>query len=106
MCETVNLKRVTFDNEATCPAWMKIHEASGKPAKPVIRCRCGDITNIASHHVHADGRVTASFVHDRPANTPEHPNSSCGWHVFLFLEGYAETVGIDFPPTDRLGYPL
>jgi hypothetical protein len=47
---------------------------------------------IGLHHVHADGRVTASFIHDRPAD------AGCGWHVFLFLEGYAEEVGLDFPP--------
>jgi hypothetical protein len=50
------------------------------------------LTCIGLHHVHADGTVTASFFHDKPE--PE----ACGWHVYLFLEGYAEEIGIDFPP--------
>ncbi len=65
-------------NEVLAPAWLP-SEHDGRPAKPVIRCRCGELFSIGRHHVHADGRVTASFLHDDPA---------CGFHEFVELEGY------------------
>jgi hypothetical protein len=59
------------------------------PSKPIIRCCCGKFMSIGLHHVHPDGRVTASFLHDQPV--PD----SCGFHEFLELEGY---TGPEFPP--------
>jgi len=45
------------------PAWLPIVDTQGHPVKPIIRCRCGRWMSIGNHHVHADGRVTASFYH-------------------------------------------
>lgn len=92
MSEAIKIPRGSFDDqEDPKPCWVSITEfGSEKHCKPVIRCLCGEYTNIALHHVHADGKVTNSFYHTN--------GNPCGWHVFLFLDGYAEAVGIDFPP--------
>lgn len=62
--------------------------------KPSIVCKCGKITGIGLHHVHADGVVTASYYHKRGDVYPEDPNG-CEWHVFLKLIDY--NLG-EFPP--------
>lgn len=77
------------------PGWIQpTQHGTGTPLKPLIRCNCGWFCGIGLHHVHADGRVTASFFH-----TKDGPNGDkergCEWHVFLKLLDYN---GGDFPP--------
>jgi hypothetical protein len=80
------------------PGWiMSTEYGTGKVLKPLIRCNCGHITGIGLHHVHADGRVTASFYHKRGTIYPEDPHG-CEWHVFLRLEGWS---GGDIPPDQK-----
>lgn len=91
----MKIPKGNFDSPGPC--WIPIQDGEGKPHKPVIRCRCGVNFHIGLHHVHADGRVTASFYH------PETPGAAgcadnapgCGFHEFLELEGYE---GPEFPP--------
>ena len=64
-----------------------MQDTAGQPLKPVIRCNCGRLASIALHHVHADGRVTESFL-----------EGSCGFHEWLEL---ADWTGQDFPPEVR-----
>ena len=54
------------------------------PVRPHIRCKCGYYCGIGNHHVHSDGRVTASFFHSKESD----PIRGCDWHVFLILENY------------------
>lgn len=86
------------------PAWARVHriDADGKEVtlKPLIRCNCGEWSGIGLHHVHADGRVTASFFHATAAELAKMPDGGrfspgCGWHVHLQLLDY--DLG-DFPP--------
>ena len=68
--------------------------------KPVIKCKCGAVCNIALHHVHSDGTVTASFFHSQEStfthNGKQYSHTpGCGWHVWLKLLTY--DMG-DFPP--------
>lgn len=92
MSDVIKIPRGCFDDkEDPSPCWVSIVEGDEKrPAKPGIRCKCGEYTNIALHHVHADGTVTNSFYHTN--------GNPCGWHVFLFLEGYSEAIGLEFLP--------
>lgn len=82
------------------PGWIRIKDSSGKQLKPLIRCKCGTVTGIGLHHVHADGRVTASFF-DAESTTWQangrtySKEPGCGWHVFIKLNGY--DLG-EFPP--------
>lgn len=84
----------------TGPCWISVHGSDGRPLKPLIKCRCGIVFGIGLHHVHADGRVTASFYH------PETPGAAgcgdnapgCGFHEFLELADYD---GPEFPPEPR-----
>jgi hypothetical protein len=70
-----------FDSPAPC--WIPLVEGDDhRPCKPAIKCKCGMVTGIGLHHVHPDGKVTASFYHDKPQ--PE----ACGWHVFLILDNW------------------
>ncbi len=78
-----------YDKPEIAPAWLPIEDTDGNSARPIIRCRCQKLMSIGLHHVHADGRVTASFLHDQPV--PD----ACGFHEFLELEGYD---GPEFPP--------
>jgi hypothetical protein len=74
------------------PGWLATEE-NGKSARPVIRCNCGEHMGIENHHIHADGRVTASF-YDAETWPPfadgslACPRHGCGWHVFLILDGW------------------
>ena len=90
MSDVIKIPQVLFydytDPKQCCVA---INDGEN-PCKPVIRCICGEYTNIALHHVHADGKVTNSFYHTN--------GNPCGWHVFIFLENYAEKVGLEFLP--------
>ena len=70
------------------PCWSPVSEyGTGRKLKPLIRCNCGHWSGIKSHHVHADGKVTASFYHKRGNVYPEDPDG-CEWHVFLWLDDY------------------
>ncbi len=72
------------EREDQAPCWIQTEEYStGKKLKPIIVCKCGKTCNIGNHHVHADGRVTASFFH----SSAEMPGG-CDWHVFLKLLDY------------------
>lgn len=72
------------------PGWIPVVAyGDGRKLKPVIRCMCGDYLNLKDHHVHADGRVTASFFDKRSED------KGCGWHVFITL---AEWDGGEFLP--------
>lgn len=68
------------------PGWWKCTQG-GHPVGPLIRCNCGHVSGIRSHHVHADGSVTPSFWHKCGNVYPEDPEG-CGWHVSLKLEGW------------------
>jgi hypothetical protein len=82
------------------PGWYRVVEhGTDKPLKPLIRCNCGMVSGIGLHHVHADGKVTASFYHKKGNVYPEDPKG-CGWHVFLKLEGW--DMG-DIPPDPKDG---
>lgn len=83
----------SWEREDLAPAWLPIQNQDGTPAKPIIRCACGKLAGIGAHHVHADGRVTASFYH--PAEGWAGCAPGCGFHEFLELDGY---TGPEFPP--------
>lgn len=73
-------------NEDHVPAWVDTFDPNGNRVRPHIKCKCGVITNIGNHHIHADGTITASYYHyyaDRPAKM-----QGCGWHVFLKMQGW------------------
>lgn len=86
------------DNPSPC--WISSQDNNGKKLKPLIRCKCGKYCGIGLHHVHADGTVTASFLHGKSdfmhgnkkySGDPE----GCEWHVMLKLKDYNDG---DFPP--------
>ena len=85
------------DYDAPAPCWIATKRYdNGEPAKPLIKCQCGRVTGIGLHHVHADGRVTASFFHDKePHPDIGYGGGGCGWHVFLKLADYDQG---EFPP--------
>lgn len=71
------------------PLWSPVAEyGTGRRLKPLIRCNCGIWTGIKLHHVHADGKVTASFFHATKAQHPQGSDDGCGWHVYLWLDDY------------------
>lgn len=76
------------------PCWVAVVGYSDhKERRPIIRCRCGKYMGIGRHHVHKDGRVTASFFHrDGEA---ENDNKGCGFHEYIELQGY---TGSEWPP--------
>lgn len=88
------------------PSWHRLRskneDGSYTTLKPLIRCKCGMMTGIALHHVHADGKVTASF-YDNKEDSFTHKGKTykhepgCGWHVFLKLDGYDQG---EFLPED------
>lgn len=80
---------------AKSPAWAQPVDTAGNKLKPIIRCNCGQWSGIGLHHVHADGRVTASFFHATKAQHPQGDDSGCGYHVYLVLDKYS---GGEFPP--------
>jgi hypothetical protein len=93
----------TFDSEkgdSPGPCWISVVGSDDKPRKPVIRCNCQKYCGIGLHHVHADGTVTASFLHGKAdfvhngkkySGDPE----GCEWHVWLKLKDYSDG---DFSP--------
>ena len=103
----IEIPRGDYDSPAPC--WIpRVLSANGiirtsgpgRALKPSIKCECGHICNIGLHHVHADGRVMASFYHAKFSSWTEGGKTythepGCGWHVFLKLLDY--DLG-DFPP--------
>lgn len=83
MTNLVEIPRLT-EYEDPGPGWRAVRSQSGEILKPVIKCRCGFHVGIGLHHVHEDGRVTASFYHSKECD----PERGCGWHVFLKLLDY------------------
>ena len=64
------------------PGWSMVTSMSGKTVHPMVYCNCGKQLSIGRHHIHKDGRVTASFYHKEP--------HGCGWHVHLILKDWIE----------------
>lgn len=94
----MKIPRGSYADDTIKPAWLPTSGRDGVPMKPIIRCACGELAGIGLHHVHADGRVTASFYH--PADGwADHTKAGCGFHEMLELEGYD---GPDFPPGERV----
>ena len=102
MTETVSIPKLTHEESiwddypvVGKPGWYPVRDSSGNVLKPLIRCNCGSISGIGLHHVHPDGRVTASFYHKRGNNYPEDPKG-CEWHVHLKLEDWGgQDIGPD-----------
>lgn len=82
-----------WDNQ---PAWMPRVDKNDKPIHPRIMCKCSKILNIENYHIHLNGEVRASFIHNRGTR-------ACGWHVFLNLEDYD---GPELLPKNGEAYPL
>lgn len=80
----MNVPRALTVDDHTAPSWIERKSQAGEVVKPLLRCNCGTLMGMALHHIHADGSVTASWLH------PE-----CGWHEYLVLDGW---TGQDFPP--------
>ena len=102
----VEIPKGSVDNNEQAPCWISVVKDIGNgqyaPVKPVIRCQCGEYCGIGLHHVHADGTVTASFLHgkaDFVHNGKKYNGDpkGCEWHVHLKLLDY--TYG-DFPPEE------
>lgn len=88
-----------YDKPEIAPAWLSLQDTAGNPVKPLIRCRCGELLGIGLHHVHTDGRVTASFYHWWPPESDQaRAHQGCGFHEYLELEGYD---GPEFPPVPQ-----
>lgn len=95
----MNVEIPKGDHETPAPCWIPV-SCGGKPCKPLIKCKCGKICGIGLHHVHADGRVTASFYHSEASEFVDNGRTyrhepGCGWHVFLKLLDYDRG---EFPP--------
>lgn len=75
------------ENHDNYPCWVPITNSNKETLKPIIRCQCGAYCGIGLHHVHEDGRVTASFYHKKEEGQTD-PHIGCDWHVFLTLENY------------------
>ena len=100
MAQIITIPKLT-DWDAPGPGWLGTTDQSGKHLKPVIKCKCGQFCGIALHHVHSDGRVTASFFHSKDPFTHKGKHyagdpTGCGWHVFLQLADYGDRG--EFPP--------
>lgn len=91
-----------WDHNEPGPGWYAV-TSGGKPAKPLVKCKCGTVTGIGLHHVYADGRVMQSYF-DSPATSFEHGGKTythpagCGWHVYIKLGDYDQG---EFPPDKR-----
>ena len=93
----MKIPRGACDEETVRPAWLPIQTGTAPDSamgKPLIRCACGKLVGLGLHHVHADGRVTASFYHYWPT-LPEGYEQGCWFHEYLELEGWD---GGEFPP--------
>ena len=89
------------DNMGNFPCWVDTYDTKGNRIRPRIICKCGIVTNIGNHHIHADGRITASYFHEHPekAEHPNNPHMGCGWHVFLKMKDW---WGGEFGPKNDL----
>ena len=83
-----------WDSSIPGPGWFRTRRYdNGGWARPLVKCKCGKVGGISLHHVHADGRVTASY-YDSQAAEFEHNGKKyshtpgCGWHVYIKLDGY------------------
>jgi len=74
----------TEEQDTPGPCWFPCKTSDGQRRKSLIRCRCGWFVGIGLHHVHADGRVTASFFHSVECD----PGRGCGFHEFIELADY------------------
>lgn len=90
----MRIPKGSYDDESIAPAWLEIQDHHGNPAKPILRCACGRLAGLGLHHVHADGRVTASFYHPVEGWAGE-TTPGCGFHEYVELDGYA---GGEWPP--------
>ena len=90
----IEIPKGTYD--APAPCWIPCTDSGNNRLKPLIKCKCGRVTGIGLHHVHADGKVTASFFHKQGDEPPADPKG-CGWHVFLKLKDYDQG---EFLPED------
>lgn len=80
------------------PCWVPVVTyKDNKRLKPNIRCKCGKYCGIGLHHVHANGKVTASFYHKALPEQPKN-HKGCGWHVYLQLKDYDWG---DYPPRKK-----
>lgn len=90
-----------WDHKEPGPGWYKVVDSDGNPLKPLVKCKCGTVSGIGLHHVHADGRVTASYFDATAAQLAgmgpkwKGRQGGCGWHVFIKLMDY--DLG-EFPP--------
>lgn len=77
------------------PAWYQPAYADGRLCRPLVRCKCGQLTGIGLHHVYEDGKVEASFFHAPDESRPK----ACGWHEWIELEDYD---GGEFLPNEQV----
>jgi hypothetical protein len=82
----MRIPKSDYDSDVK-PAWLPVVGKDGTPLKPIIRCKCGELAGIGLHHVHADGRVTASFFHP-VEGWAKHDTPGCGFHEYLELDDY------------------
>lgn len=84
---------INFEDKRCCepnhPGWMQCIDSKGNKIKPLIRCNCGRWMGIGLHHVHSDGKVTASFYDcDMFNNEGKLVDKGCGWHVWIELQDW------------------
>jgi len=83
------------DNNSSGPCWIP-HIWEGRICRPIIVCACGQRNTAAAHHIHADGRVTASYYHAKePIPSQGWAGGGCGFHEFIRLMDYDQG---EFPP--------
>lgn len=68
------------------PCWIPVVDNKDVKQKPCVICKCGEITSIGNHHVHADGRVTNSYFHQN--SNKDGDGKGCQWHVYIKLKDY------------------
>ena len=85
MSDLIEIPKWTQQNDVY-PSWCDTYDTNGTRVRPHIRCNCGRHTNIDNHHIHADGRITASYYDNVVAGNGK--IIGCGWHVFLKMIGW------------------
>ena len=87
------------EEHSNYPCWIPTKKyGKDEWVKPHLRCNCGKYIGIGLHHVHADGRVTASVYHKRGNGKHEDPKG-CEWHVHIKLKDY--NLGEFLPEKDE-----
>jgi len=83
-------KTRAFDHTTPGPGWLSVRSSDGRPLKPLIKCRCGQIMGIRLHSVSAAGEVRASFYHPETPGVAGCADNApgCGFHELLELDGY------------------